>query len=203
MNFNEKIILENDRVRLEPLTIHHFDELLPISIESPNLLEFSPSLFGSSKMLKENLEIAVQARNSNLRYPFAIFDKQQNRFVGSTSFGNISTKDSRLEIGWTWIDEKTQGTGLNKQCKLLLLSYAFGKLSAQRIEFKTDSRNIQSKKAIEKIGGTYEGTFRSHTLMRDGYRRDTAYYSILSNEWPEIKSEIFKENGTQQGVKMN
>ena len=196
MNFSENIVLENDRVRLEPLTMDHFDELVRVAIESPNLLQFSPSPFGSPEMLKENLESAVLARNSELRYPFAIFDKKQNRFVGSTSFGNIYSKDSRLEIGWTWIDKNTQGTGLNQQCKLLLLSYAFDKLLVKRIEFKTDSRNIQSRKAIEKIGGIYEGTLRSHTLMRDGYRRDSVYYSILSNEWNDIQKQIIQENGT-------
>ena len=110
-----------------------------------------------------------------------------------TSFGNISTKDRRLEIGWTWIDKESQGTGLNKYCKHLMLSHAFEKLIMQRVEFKTDNRNNQSKKAIEKIGGTFEGILRSHTLMLDGYRRDTAYYSILKNEWDRINNTIFKE----------
>jgi len=74
-----------------------------------------------------------------------------------------------------------------------LLSHAFEKLNVQRVEFKTDNRNIQSKKAIEKIGGTFEGILRSHTLMLDGFRRDTAYYSILKNEWDNTNDTIFKE----------
>jgi RimJ/RimL family protein N-acetyltransferase len=193
MNFIENIILENNRVRIEPLSHIHFNDLLPIAINHPNLLQYSPSPFGSSDLLEDNIKKAIKSRTDKQRYPFAIFDKLNNRFVGSTSFGNISTKDKRLEIGWTWIDKNSQGTRLNKYCKHLMLSYAFENLRMERIEFKTDNRNIQSKKAIEKIGGTFEGILRSHTLMLDGHRRDTAYYSILKNEWDNINGTIFKE----------
>jgi N-acetyltransferase len=200
MNFTENIVLENKRVRLEPLSEIHLNELVPITINHPNLLQYSPSPFGTEEFLKENIQKAIKSRVDQQRYPFAIFDKLNNRFIGSTSFGNISIKDKRLEIGWTWIDENSQGTGLNKYCKHLMLSYAFENLSMERVEFKTDNRNIQSKKAIEKIGGMFEGILRSHTLMLDGFRRDTAYYSILKNEWEKNKDTIFKENGTQQCV---
>ena len=200
MNFTENIVLENKRVRLEPLSEIHLNELVPITINHPNLLQYSPSPFGTEEFLKENIQKAIKSRVDQQRYPFAIFDKLNNRFIGSTSFGNISIKDKRLEIGWTWIDENLQGTGLNKYCKHLMLSYAFENLSMERVEFKTDNRNIQSKKAIEKIGGMFEGILRSHTLMLDGFRRDTAYYSILKNEWEKNNDAIFKENGTQQCV---
>lgn len=193
MNFIENIVLENDRVRLEPLDKNHLNELLPIAIKHPDLLQYSPSPFGTPELLEENISKAITSRIDKQRYPFVIFDKLNNRFVGSTSFGNISTKDKRLEIGWTWIDRESQGTGLNKYCKHLLLSYAFEKLIMQRVEFKTDNRNNQSKKAIGKIGGTFEGILRSHTVMRNGYRRDTAYYSILKHEWDSINNTIFKE----------
>ena len=193
MNFIENIVLENDRVRLEPLDKNHLNQLLPIVIKHPDLLQYSPSPFGTPELLEENISKAITSRIDKQRYPFAIFDKLNNRFVGSTSFGNISTKDKRLEIGWTWIDKESQGTGLNKYCKHLLLSYAFEKLIMQRVEFKTDNRNNQSKKAIGKIGGTFEGILRSHTVMRNGYRRDTAYYSILKHEWDSINNTIFKE----------
>jgi RimJ/RimL family protein N-acetyltransferase len=193
MNFIENIVLENDRVRLEPFDKNHLNELLPIAIKHPDLLQYSPSPFGTPELLEENISKAITSRIDKQRYPFVIFDKLNNRFVGSTSFGNISTKDKRLEIGWTWIDRESQGTGLNKYCKHLLLSYAFEKLIMQRVEFKTDNRNNQSKKAIGKIGGTFEGILRSHTVMRNGYRRDTAYYSILKHEWDSINNTIFKE----------
>lgn len=193
MNFKENIVLENKRVRLEPLSDIHLIELLPIAINHPNLLKYSPSPFGTEEQLQENIRKAIDSRADKQRYPFVIFDKQNNTYVGSTSYGNISVKDQRLEIGWTWIDKKSQGTGLNIYCKHLLLAYAFDKLGIQRVEFKTDSRNIQSRKAIEKIGGKFEGELRSHTLMPDGHRRDTVYYSILKNEWNIFKETTFKE----------
>jgi RimJ/RimL family protein N-acetyltransferase len=101
MNFKENIVLENKRVRLEPLGDIHLVELLPIAISHPNLLKYSPSPFGTEEQLQENIRKAIDSRADKQRYPFVIFDKQNNTYVGSTSYGNISIKDQRLEIGWT------------------------------------------------------------------------------------------------------
>ena len=127
-----------------------------------------------------------------LRYPFAIYDKSTGTYAGSTSYGNISNRDKRLEIGWTWIGSEFQRTGLNRHCKYNLLQYAFEKLEFERVELKTDDRNEQSKNAIMAIGGKFEGILRSHTIMFDGYRRDTTYYGILKGEWESIKKSVFK-----------
>ena len=116
MNFTENIVLENQSVRLEPLSDSHLSKLLPISNSHPALLQYSPSPFGTEEQLKENIQIAIKARENKERYAFAIFDKLNKRYVGSTSYGNVSIKDQRLEIGWTWIDKESQGTGLNKSC---------------------------------------------------------------------------------------
>ncbi|MEN7549411.1 GNAT family protein [Rapidithrix thailandica] len=190
-DFKNDVVLENARVQLRPLRMSDHEVLLPIAIEHRDLLQFSPSQINSPKKLTYYLEQALNAKKAGVRYPFIIFDKQQQQYAGSTSFGHISNYDQRLEIGWTWIGKGFQGSGLNKECKFLLLRYAFEQLEFQRVEFKTDSRNLQSRKAIEKIGGKYEGELRSHTLMSDGYRRNTVYYSILSNEWEGLKSSIF------------
>ena len=191
MNFQSDIVLENERVRLEPLGLQHLPELLPIAQQHPKLLQYSPSPFGSEDGLMQNIELAIKGRENRERYAFAIWDKQFNRYLGSTSFGSISPKDERLEIGWTWLDVAAQGTGLNKHCKFLLLRYAFEQLHYKRVEFKTDSRNLQSRRALEKIGAQYEGELRSHTVLLDGFRRTTAYYSILAEEWPEVKERCF------------
>lgn len=191
MNLNEDIRLENTRVKLEPLKREHLEILLPIALTYPNLLQYSPSPFGTSEKLKTYIEMAVEGKEKENRYPFIIWDKEKGKYVGSTSFGNISTKNQRLEIGWTWLDKESQGTGLNRYMKQAMLQYAFDILDFERVELKTDARNLQSRKAIEKIGATMEGTLRSHTLMNDGHRRDTVYYSILKREWQEIKETIF------------
>lgn len=192
-NFKNEIVLENSRVKIEPLKEFHLEYLLPIALNHPSLLKYSPSVFGSEANLVLYIEDALNARSKEKRYPFVIFDNDSNRFIGSTSFGNVSNHDQRLEIGWTWIDKKTHGTGLNKQCKFLLLQYIFEVLKFERVELKTDARNLQSRRAIEKIGGKFEGELRSHTLMLDGHRRDTVYYSILKDEWIEIKNSVFSE----------
>ena len=189
-DFSKDIILENERVRMEPLVSVHCDSLAHIVNENPDLLKYSPAKFGTLDLLKDYVVNNIALRETGKKYPFVIFDKQFNEYAGSTSFLNISDKDKRLEIGSTWIGEKYQRTGLNRNCKLLLLTYAFEELAIERLEFKTDSRNKQSQKAIEGIGAKYEGVLRSHMLMSDGYRRDTIYYSILKKEWQEIKNSF-------------
>jgi len=192
-NFTENIILENHRVRLEPLELKHIEYLMHIATRYPDLLKYSPPKFGTHQLLSEYIEKNIALRKNSLKYPFAIYDKEKMSFAGATSFMNISQGDKRLEIGSTWIGKSFQRTGLNHNCKFLLMQYVFEKLNFERLEFKTDKRNLQSQKAIERIGGTYEGLLRSHTLMSDGFRRDTVCYSILRNEWNEIKEKIFSD----------
>lgn len=193
LDFSKDIVLENDRARLEPLALSHLEELLPIALNHPTLLQYSPSYFGSRDNLEKYIRNALAARDQQSRYAFAIFDKEKNVYAGSSSFGNISNHDQRLEIGWTWISKEFQGTGLNKNCKILLLKYAFEGLDFERVELRTDSRNTQSRRAIEKIGATYEGELRNHVLMLDGYRRSTVCYSIIKSEWAGIKNSVFSE----------
>jgi len=173
--FDYPIILENSKVLLRPIEQTDFQYLLPLALEDKKLLYIST---------------AIQLRETKNRYTFIVFDKLKLAYAGSTSFLNISNNDERLEIGATWYGKSFQRTGLNRQCKFLLLEYAFEILKAHRVEFKTDERNIASRTAIEKIGATYEGNLREHTLMYDGFRRNTVYYSILKNEWQNSKDEF-------------
>lgn len=183
LEFQRNYTFENERALLRPLKADDFDHLLPIALRTPNLLQYSPSPFGDAEKLSMYIEKALSAKKNLQRYPFIIFDKKQKEYAGSTSFGNISNYDRRLEIGWTWIDPKFQGTGLNGTCKQLLMNFVFHTLEFERIEFRIDSRNVKSRKAVEKLGATLEGKLRSHTLMNDGFRRSTVYYGILKNEW--------------------
>ncbi len=187
------LVLENNRVRLEPLQWEHFYQLLPIAIEFTNLLRYSPSEFGDEESLTGYFEKAITERELNQRMPFAIYDKQSDTYAGSTSYMNISTPNDRLEIGSTWISPRHQRTGLNRNMKFLMIDYAFNAWECERVELKTDARNEQSRTAIEAIGGQYEGKLRNHTLMTDGHRRDTVYYSILRSEWPEIAESTFAQ----------
>ena len=191
LNFSEKIILENNFTKLSPLEIEDVPNLLPVILRNNNLLKYSSQPVNSEEGLTEYIKTGLADKKKQSQYAFIIFDKRKNEFAGSTRFANISNKDKRLEIGWTWIGQKFQGTGLNKNNKFLMLQYAFEILGFERVELKTDARNLQSRRAMEKIGAKYEGLLRSYTLMSDGYRRDTVYYSILKNEWQGVKENIF------------
>ncbi|WP_198170128.1 GNAT family N-acetyltransferase [Mucilaginibacter arboris] len=189
--FDEEIILENSFALLRPLQFSDVDNLLNVAIGDKDLLQFSPMPVYTKELLQQYIDKAVNHRQSKIRYAFSIFDKTKNAFAGSSSFLNISNVDSRLEIGATWIGKEFQKTGLNRNCKYLMLNYVFDNLNADRVEFKTDERNLASKAAIEKIGGQFEGILRSHTVLANGFRRNTVYYSILKNEWTNLKQRFF------------
>jgi len=189
-DFRENIILENERVLLTPLNLSHLGGLISVGAQDDNLTFYTTIDVSTPEALQQFIEESMAEREQNSRYPFAIFDKQTQQFAGSTSFANVSNKDQRLEIGWTWIGNGFQKTGLNVNCKYVLLRYLFEELGFERVELKTDERNQNSRTAIEKIGGKFEGILRSHILMRDGFRRSSVYYSILKNEWPEVKPKL-------------
>lgn len=193
MDFKKDIILENTRVLLRPLHFQDFKGLFSIATD-PLIWNYMPLvLIKDASDLHNYIKTARSQRRKSTRYPFVIIDKKTGQAAGSTSYLNIFPVDKRLEIGSTWLGAPFRGSGINKHCKFLLLKYAFETLEYERIELKTDALNLQSRRAIQKIGAKEEGILRSHTLMNGGRRRDTVYYSILKNEWPEIKSKIFED----------
>ncbi|MEO9020529.1 MAG: GNAT family protein [Ginsengibacter sp.] len=190
--FGKEIVLENSSALLRPLQISVTKNLLQVAAEDETIFQFSPIPIFSEELMKSYLEKAIEQRICKVRYYFSIFDKKKNAYAGSTAFLNISNVDSRIEIGSTWLGKGFRGTGLNRNCKYLLLSFAFGELGAERVELKADERNTASRKAIEKIGGRFEGILRSHTVMNDGFRRNIVCYSILKEEWNEMKDHFLK-----------
>jgi RimJ/RimL family protein N-acetyltransferase len=190
-DFTRTIILQNETVLLRPMTEEDAVHLQAVATKDDDLVLYSPYQIHTPALLQQFVSDSLADRRRGFRYPFVIYDKQKNLYAGSTSIANVSNKDRRLEIGWTWIGRDFQRTGLNRTCKFLLLSYAFEELGFERVEFKTDARNVASRTAIEKIGGQYEGALRSHTVMNDGFRRTTVYYSILKDEWPGLKKTVF------------
>ena len=122
--------------------------------------------------------------------PFVTVEKKSDRIVGSTRFGNYDPANRRIEIGWTWIAKPWQRTAVNTEAKYLMLSHAFEQLKCVRVELKTDVLNEPSRRAMLRIGAREEGVLRKHTLMWTGRYRDSIYYSILDDEWPEVKSRL-------------
>ncbi|HTB05643.1 MAG TPA: GNAT family protein, partial [Bacteroidia bacterium] len=133
---------------------------------------------------------ALEEREKGNHYPFVIHHKQTGKLIGSTRLFEIYPKDKKIEIGWTWITQPYWGTKVNRECKFLLLTYCFEVLKTRRVQIKTDENNIRSRKAIEKIGGKFEGILRKDKIKENGISRNAAYYSILDDEWEGARKNL-------------
>ncbi len=133
---------------------------------------------------------ALDEARQRIAVPFVLIDQASDQVIGSTRYGSIDSLHRRLEIGWTWITPAFQRTAINTEMKLLLLTQAFEKLGANRVELKTDALNEQSRNAIKRIGATEEGTFRHHMVTASRRIRDTVYFSIILTEWPAVKARL-------------
>lgn len=186
------VSLHSERAHLRPLVPEDFDELRTIAYDEA-IWAYSTGSIGSDDQLRGYLRKAQDDREVGVRFAFAVVDQRSGKVAGSMSYGYLSPRDSRLEIGWSWLGRPYQGTGLNRHAKYLLLAYALEELTLERVEFKTDVLNAQARRALRKVGATEEGVLRSHTLMHDGRRRDTIYYSVLQSEWGEIRRRIYAD----------
>jgi RimJ/RimL family protein N-acetyltransferase len=181
-NFSQTINLENDRVHMRPLELNDFNFLLPFSENEPDLWFYSLTPANGSHNLKKYIKSALLAKENNKAYPFIIFDKRTHKPAGCTRFYEIDEQHNTLSIGYTWYGKEFQRTGLNRNCKKLLLTYAFETLKVDRVEFRADSKNTKSIKAMKEIGCVEEGILRSNCNAIDG-RRDSIVLSVLKSEW--------------------
>lgn len=133
---------------------------------------------------------ALKEYSDGISVPFVIKRNSDNRIVGSTRFMNIEKEIRRFEIGTTWYAKSAQRSFINTECKLLLLQHAFENLKCLAIEFRTHRMNLQSRKAIARLGAQQDGILRNHRIASNGTLRDTVVYSILDNEWPSVKSNL-------------
>ena len=140
--------------------------------------------------LRTWLEVSLAAADAGREVPFTMLDAASGAPIGSTRFLEIRLEHLRVEIGWTWMARGVWGQGHNVETKLLLLSHAFEEVGCRRVEFKTDARNERSRGALLALGATFEGVFRKHMVVRDGAPRDSAYYSVIDDEWPAVKAAI-------------
>lgn len=183
------VILDGRLVRLEPLSIDHLDDLCEVGLDA-SIWEWNVREMTTREHMRQYIEEAVEEGDTGESIPFAIVLKDSGKAIGSTRFGAISRAHGRLEIGWTWIGRAWHRTGVNSECKMLLMTHAFEALCCRRLELKTDAMNEQSRKAILRIGAKEEGTLRSHMVSFDGRIRDTVYFSILDSEWPSVKETL-------------
>jgi RimJ/RimL family protein N-acetyltransferase len=184
LDFN--LILQTDNVILRPMIADDLKSFEGLT-DDKSLWTYFTSDLSDRFDLQFWINSALSEMKNKTRLAFTIIEKSSGNPVGSTSFGNISYRDRRIEIGWTWICREFQGKGVNSQIKYLMLKYAFETLDYERAEIKTDILNLPARKALLRIGAKEEGILRSHTLMTHGRRRDTIYYSILRSEWEAVK----------------
>jgi RimJ/RimL family protein N-acetyltransferase len=183
------LTLHGARVRLEPLAPGHLPGLAAAGLHA-QLWRLQPKAIDTAAAMQEYVERALddQARGASL--PFAVVDAASGAVIGSTRFMDIAPAHRRLEIGATWFTPSFQRTGANVESKLLLLTHAFESLGAQKVVFKTEALNTQSRQAILALGAVEEGTLRRHLLAENGRPRDMVYFSILDDEWPGVKTRL-------------
>jgi RimJ/RimL family protein N-acetyltransferase len=185
------VVLTGKKVKLIPMEFKHIECLYEAG-RYPNIWTVTQGRIDSIEDAREYVSKALEQKNA---LPFVIIDLESQKIVGSTRFYDISVQNRSLEIGSTWLTPAMWGTYVNTECKYLLLKHCFEKLGTIRVQFKTDSRNIRSQRAIERIGAVKEGVLRNHIILPDGYVRDSVYYSIIDREWPEVKLRLEKFMG--------
>ena len=196
MNFNlfSNAILENDRVQLRPLEMDDVTHLLSISLHEPETWEFSLVKADGQANLENYIQLALKAKETQKEFPFIVYDKQSEKYAGSTRFYDINFEFKTLQLGYTWYGKAFRGTGLNKHCKFLLLQFAFETLGMERVEFRADNTNERSIAAMKSIGCKVEGVLRNHMpILGSDARRDSIILSILRTEWFDAVKENLKK----------
>ncbi|MGD8191231.1 GNAT family N-acetyltransferase [Brevibacillus ginsengisoli] len=176
-------------VRLEPLTLEHWDGLWNAA-QDERIWTYMTSNIRTKEDMLRFIQTALDNQAKGTELPFTIIDQRNNQVIGSTRFLNISPKDSGLEIGFTWLTPSVWKTAANTECKYLLLKHCFETLGCIRVQLKTDLRNRNSQRAIIRIGGVQEGILRNHMIIQDGYVRDTVFFSIVQSEWAGVKEKL-------------
>lgn len=186
----EPITLTGRRAQLKPLTLDHAEELFSVA-QDPEIWAHMPVPTPKNVAdVRAWIENALNMQAQGVVLPFAIIDRATNRAIGSTRYLDISPHDRHVEIGWTWLGKNFWRTPINTECKFLLLEHAFETLGCIRVALKTDLRNERSQRAIERIGGVREGVLRRAMIMHDGYQRSSVYYSIVDDEWANVKARL-------------
>jgi len=190
--FTENILIEDERVLLRPIQESDFENLLPFSLHEPEIWKYGLITAAGEENLRKYISSAVKNRNQEKEYPFIVFDKKTNAFAGSTRFYDIQQTYLTVQLGFTWYGNDFQRTGLNRHCKLLLLSFAFEEWGMERVEFRAHAANHRSIAAMKAIGCIEEGILRNHMPTVSGGRRDSIVLSILKEEWNSGVKELLK-----------
>jgi RimJ/RimL family protein N-acetyltransferase len=189
MTFVDNIALKGQYATLEPLALAHENDIR-LAIADGELWKLWFTTIPGPDGVRAYIEQLLSQREQGLVFPFAIRDNASGRIVGCTRYMNIDARNRRIEIGGTWYAQSMQRTGINTECKLLLLAHAFEQLDCIAVELRTDWFNKRSQAAIERLGAKRDGVLRNHMVMPDGRIRDTVVYSIIKNEWAGVKIHL-------------
>ena len=183
-------VLEGEIVRLEPLAWRHEEGLFRAAGEEEIWRWMQYGSARGREPFRRWIGNAISRSEAGMEGAFATLDARTGELVGSTRYLSLRPEHRGLEIGWTWLTPSHWRTGANVEAKLLMLEHAFETLGCMRVEFKTDRRNERSRNAIAALPARFEGIFRRHMLLPNGDVRDSAYYSIVDDEWPEVRTNL-------------
>lgn len=184
-------VLEDERVLLRAIQTDDFSHLLSFSLNEPDIWQYGLVTAAGEANLRSYINSAVKNMDQKKEYVFVVFDKKANRYAGSTRFYDIQQQYLTTQLGYTWYGREFQQTGLNRHCKLVILTFAFEVWGLERVEFRAHTGNEASIKAMKAIGCVMEGTLRSHMPTVNGKRRDSVVLSILKDEWfTDVKKNL-------------
>jgi RimJ/RimL family protein N-acetyltransferase len=185
----ETPVLEGVNLKLEPLSEAHLPGLEEIAFDE-RIWRYMLTSVKTPDDLRDWMDSALQAKAACTSLPWATVLKAENRIIGSTRFLDLDLKHRTVEIGHTWLAPEYHSAGLNPEAKLLQLTYAFEVLGMNRVALKTHHENLQSQAAMRKMGAIEEGTFRNHYVMPDGSQRHSVWFSIIREDWPQVRSRL-------------
>lgn len=185
----EPVRLEGDRVVMEPIRADHLEGLWDAA-QDPSIWQWLVHLTDSREMFEDWVGEGVESWRSGDRKTFVTVDADNGLVIGSSSFLNYRPADDVVEIGYTWLNPTAWGTGANTEAKFLMMTHAFEVLGCARVEFKTDARNERSRAALAAIPAQFEGILRNHMNVYGVGRRDSAYFSVIDEEWPEVRASL-------------
>src|SRR5918995_3719697 len=190
-------ILEGRLVRLEPMALAHEEGLWHASRDARTWEWLSMAQPQTRAELRAYLDAALASHADGTELPLVTIRRSDDRVVGSTRYLALRPEHRSLEIGWTWLAPEAWGTGINVEAKLLMLEHAFGRLGCLRVELKTDARNERSRGAMAALPAQFEGVHRQQMLVRGGRRRDSAWYSVIDDEWPAVRANLLRRLGRE------
>jgi N-acetyltransferase len=188
-------VLEGELVRLEPMAPAHEPGLWDASRDERTWTWLSVHQPRTREELQAYVEDALANAAAGTELPLVTVRRADDRVVGSTRYLALRPEHRTVEIGWTWLAPEAWGSGVNVEAKLLMLEHAFESFGCLRVELKTDARNERSRGAMAALPAQFEGVHRKHMLVRGGERRDSAWFSVLDEEWPAVRANLLRRLG--------